>query len=180
MIRTARLDDPSLYIACSNQNTNLARMLLENGADVNEVSGGLTALDTAVGYNNKPLVQLLLKYNANIEREWVGWCPGVSLLSNCMMIVKSPTDPDDPDDETRRSISRMVIKCHTLRQLKIQVRKRTCARCRTRASLDAPKMQKCGGCFEPRYCSRACQSADWDADHKHVCSRKKLVSSINL
>ena len=167
-------------------NLNTVWMLLENGADVNEVwllengSSGYTALEMACGHINKPLVQLLLKYNANIRLEWVGWSPEEPLLSDCMMIVKSPTDPDNPDDEVKRSIARMVIKCHTLRQLKIQVRKRTCARCRARVSLDAPKMQKCGGCFEPRYCSRVCQWADWNADHKQVCNRKKLVSSINL
>lgn len=34
----------------------------------------------------------------------------------------------------------------------------------------APRGKRCASCLAVRYCSKACQLADWKAGHKAVCS----------
>ena len=44
-----------------------------------------------------------------------------------------------------------------------------CAHCKKAQSRDAGKMDYCSKCKAVRYCSRACQAADWKAGHKYAC-----------
>ena len=49
-----------------------------------------------------------------------------------------------------------------------RVRRRVCAHCAKRADLSEPRYLVCAGCGKARYCSEACQRADW-AEHQKVC-----------
>jgi hypothetical protein len=48
-------------------------------------------------------------------------------------------------------------------------RRRTCGRCNTRVACNLPPLKRCGRCRAVRYCSSACQRADWSARHKTLC-----------
>ena len=49
-----------------------------------------------------------------------------------------------------------------------RVRRRVCAHCAKRADLSEPRYLVCAGCGIARYCSEACQRADW-AEHQKKC-----------
>ena len=49
-----------------------------------------------------------------------------------------------------------------------RIRRRICAHCAKRADLAEPRYLVCSGCGEARYCSEACQRADW-AVHQKEC-----------
>ena len=49
-----------------------------------------------------------------------------------------------------------------------RVRRRVCAHCAKRADLSEPRYLVCSGCGDARYCSEACQRADW-ARHQKDC-----------
>lgn len=63
--RDAKGNTP-LYYACMNNNKELAKKLIENGADVNARNeNGNTALHAAFKRNNEEVIALLLKNEAN-------------------------------------------------------------------------------------------------------------------
>lgn len=37
------------------------------------------------------------------------------------------------------------------------------------------RLRACSRCRRVRYCSRACQTADWAASHKHTCARPRCL-----
>ena len=49
-----------------------------------------------------------------------------------------------------------------------RIRRRICAHCLKRADLTEPRYLVCSGCGDARYCSEACQRADW-ARHQKAC-----------
>ncbi len=56
-----------LHIACKNGNTEVVKLLLEHGANVNQQNeNGQTPLRTACIYANSDVVQILLKHGADI------------------------------------------------------------------------------------------------------------------
>ena len=50
-----------------------------------------------------------------------------------------------------------------------RVRRRVCAHCAKRVDLTEPRYLVCAGCGKARYCSEACQRADW-AGHQKECA----------
>lgn len=52
-----------------------------------------------------------------------------------------------------------------------------CAHCKKVQSRDAGKMEYCSKCKAVRYCSRACQAADWKVGHKRVCVAATCVAT---
>ena len=73
----ARADSNSLQFACQFDVYPLAKLLIEHGADVNDVieRSGLTALMVAAENASLPLVSLLLQHGADVhatepERRW--------------------------------------------------------------------------------------------------------------
>jgi hypothetical protein len=46
------------------------------------------------------------------------------------------------------------------------------------SSSDSDKLSVCGGCRAVRYCSRACQAADWRAGHRALCRPLKVAPSL--
>ena len=49
-------------------------------------------------------------------------------------------------------------------------RRRLCHFCHNHAHLSEPRYLVCSGCGVARYCSEACQAADW-FKHQHFCAR---------
>ena len=50
-----------------------------------------------------------------------------------------------------------------------RIRRRICDHCGRRVSLSEPRFMVCGGCGVARYCSEACQTANW-GHHQTVCA----------
>ena len=50
-----------------------------------------------------------------------------------------------------------------------QIRRRICDQCGRRVALSKPRYLVCGGCGAARYCSEACQIANW-GHHQTVCA----------
>ena len=53
--------------------------------------------------------------------------------------------------------------------------RRLCHRCPNHAHLSEPRYLVCSGCGEARYCSEACQAADWPAHQKLCCTLQELA-----
>ena len=49
-----------------------------------------------------------------------------------------------------------------------RIRRRICWGCARQVALTEPRYLVCAGCGKARYCSEACQRADW-AEHQKVC-----------
>ena len=52
----------------------------------------------------------------------------------------------------------------------------SCSVCHKSSAETSNDMLKCAGCGQRRYCSAACQAADWKAGHKAQC--KKIQSDL--
>ena len=50
-----------------------------------------------------------------------------------------------------------------------RIRRRICDQCGRRVALSKPRYLVCGGCGAARYCSEACQIANW-GHHQTVCA----------
>ena len=50
-----------------------------------------------------------------------------------------------------------------------RIRRRICDQCGRRVALSKPRYLVCGGCGAARYCSEACQIANW-GHHQTVCT----------
>ena len=50
-----------------------------------------------------------------------------------------------------------------------RIRRRICDQCGRRVALSEPRFMVCGGCGVARYCSEACQIANW-GHHQTVCA----------
>eukprot|EP01127_Copromyxa_protea_P010454 TRINITY_DN2544_c0_g1_i3.p1 TRINITY_DN2544_c0_g1~~TRINITY_DN2544_c0_g1_i3.p1 ORF type:complete len:514 (+),score=72.54 TRINITY_DN2544_c0_g1_i3:689-2230(+) len=86
-----------LYLACSKENAELVKILLESGADPNLVSRGKPPLLLSVLRNHQPIVNLLLSYGANpnvITRNVSPLHLAVSkgVIELCDILVKSGAD----------------------------------------------------------------------------------------
>lgn len=58
-----------LFRALENRDTSLARQLIEKGADVNYIEGGITPLFFSVGYGFVDITRLLIQKGANLNQE---------------------------------------------------------------------------------------------------------------
>ncbi|GMF11203.1 unnamed protein product [Phytophthora lilii] len=43
-----------------------------------------------------------------------------------------------------------------------------------------PRLSRCGRCHAAVYCSRACQQADWQPDHRKECKALKQLRELRL
>jgi hypothetical protein len=84
---------------------------------------------------------------------------------------------NDPacNQQAQREVQRIVRSVHKAKERESPgfnlraAQANECAHCKKVQSRDAGKMNCCGKCKAARYCSRACQVADWKAGHKFAC-----------
>ena len=60
-----------------------------------------------------------------------------------------------------------------------KLRRRKCEHCGHRGKLEGSHYRLCGGCMHVRYCSIACQRADWTTRHQHLCPRIAAVKAAD-
>ena len=60
-------------------------------------------------------------------------------------------------------------RCPPLQRHWPRIRRRICDQCGRRVALSKPRYLVCGGCGAARYCSEACQIANW-GHHQTVCA----------
>lgn len=77
--KDAFLEKMPLHIAVKEDSCSTARLLLEAGANVNEVKDGLTLLHIAVENKSVEMVSLLLEFRANVN-PWLHYCDGKTPL----------------------------------------------------------------------------------------------------
>lgn len=65
-----KYDRPLIVIAAYRRDREMVQLLLELGADVNARHGYHTALTIAIERNDWKLAEILLAYNAAIDRDW--------------------------------------------------------------------------------------------------------------
>ena len=136
----------ALFAACQEGHDNIARLLLECDADATQANfAGMTPYLIASERGHTPVLDLLRELAPTAARE-------DETSSAPREGDGSETAAELEPNWSRRSLA-----------------KRVCSNCGVRAPPSAPKPQKCGGCFGPRYCGPPCQRAHWENGHKAEC-----------
>jgi len=87
--------------------------------------------------------------------------------------------------QTREKADLVASEKQTRRENRVtQLRKRTCCVCAKTAPNSSRAIPHCGGCrgltprvLIPRYCSEACERANWTDGHNRICPKAHLKSA---
>ncbi|KAI0798254.1 hypothetical protein C8Q75DRAFT_708684 [Abortiporus biennis] len=152
----------ALHHATMNHNArlDLARLLLEKGANVNHRNRyGEIPIMSCFQTNQVGSVELLMEFGADLDiadadgivpREFFVRC-GPCITATVTKCLRKRTGEDAPMDEK---------KCHA------------CGK-------KEGSLKQCGKCHSTRYCSSECQRKDWPA-HKKTCSPFSATNTVTL
>lgn len=147
-----------LIMACSQGYTEVTRVLLEAGANVNYVSpsDGATALHHAVTGGFVACAKLLLSFKPDLTLRDRGDMTAAVCIE--AMLEERPNDAN------------LKLLKNVFASLDVDERGK-CARCYR--ILEAAGKKRCGKCKAVVYCSQECQAADWKNGHNKKCVAPK-------
>ena len=162
----------------------IIKLLLEAGADVNLVvcqedypDTRICALDVAAATGNAATCQYLIDHGAlvngpvGVTDSPLHYAARVGNLEIVQLLIKRGADHKIAD---RNGHSALRVADHigppevaeflwSVKRVQKSIERRTCSFCGKTADLTSPTHKVCARCRGPRYCSRACQVAHWEA-----------------
>ena len=148
---------------------SLVRLLLEHGADPNDLSPLHAVVRINDGSIALSFARALLRHGADPLRscgpDMAEELPSYISLARPARRLPTPLC----FRSSMHSHPTVVALLENQPRVRRAIARRTCERCKRRVELFAFPLPACAGCGT-RYCSRECQKIDWRAGHRHVCA----------
>mmetsp|Transcript_13950 Transcript_13950/g.41549 ORF Transcript_13950/g.41549 Transcript_13950/m.41549 type:complete len:241 (-) Transcript_13950:23-745(-) len=176
-----------LLVAVSHNRGEIMRILIENGAVVDLILNNATPLVTAASAPGDDLVamcRILLKHGADVNRQMPGTLES-ALHVACRMsnaevaraLIEYGADHKLPnanglspiDVALEEGDGALLQFLNSVPRVRKSGLRRSCSVCHSHVDFTEPPLKVCAQCRRPRYCSRACQKADWKKGHRDDC-----------
>jgi hypothetical protein len=170
----------ALYEAARMGHTNLVRLLLDAGADVDD--GDAAPIDVAVMNDDVDVLRMLIDAGGDLERQHIESGAGTldyptlrAIRNGKLKVIQyfqrhGLLDSDDREyaqNEAKRERAQPEGPYDTSAEVRQAIAKRAAKQCAT-CGKRTGKLKTCGHCKAVSYCGSACQRADWTS-HKGVC-----------